>query len=807
MKVLLSWLREFTPVEGDPIAIGDTLSDLGLAVEEMSVLGEGLDGIVVAEVLATRPHPQADRIQLVDVDQGDGEALQICCGAFNMAVGDLVPLATVGTVMPDGRDIARRKLRGEWSNGMLCSAAELGLGDDAAGIMVLGAGLEPGAPLIEALGIEPDVLYDLEVNPNRPDAGSVAGVARDLAARLRLPFTIPVPELPEAGADATGRARVEIVDPDLCGRFVARVLDGVAVGPSSSWMANRLRALGMRPINNVVDASNFVMLELGQPNHTYDLDRVAGSTLRVRMARAGETIVTLDDVERTLTSADGVIADGDDQAIGIAGVMGGASTEIGGDTSAVLLELAWWDPMTIARTSRRLGLRSEASARFERGADPEIGHLAALRFAELLAPSGVTLAPGVLDERGHAPERSRVLLRTTRTNEILGTDLTGDEIGDYLTAIGCEVAHVPAGGEGGGGDVVRDADDVDLDVVIPSFRPDSSTEIDLIEEVARIHGYSAIERTVPRPDQVGALTPRQADRRQVRQTMVGLGCDEVMPVPFLAPGDIGRAGLSDELGVRVANPLVAEESVMRTSLRPGLLKTLAYNASHRLTGLRIFEVGHVFAHPDAPQPLPDEREVLGVALGGQEAPAAVLAWASLADALAVRGWSLEAAADEAGMHPGRSGRVHVPDGTGADVVVGLVGEIDPAVAAAYDVLERVAYLEIDLDRLLDLPHGEHHYQPVSKFPSSDIDLAFDVAESVPAAAVERRLRAAAADLLADLRLFDVYRGPQVAEGRRSLAFTLRLQALDRTLTDEEVAEVRARCVAAIESDLDATLRS
>ncbi len=619
------------------------------------------------------------------------------------------------------------------------------------------------------------------------------GWRRDLAARLRLPFAIPEPVPNTAGASAMDRAAVEIVAPDLCGRFVARVLDDIAVGVSSPRIQNRLRALGMRPINSVVDISNYVMLELGQPNHTYDLDRVAGGQLRVRMAKEGETIETLDGVTRSLVATDGVVADGDDVAIGIAGVMGGASTEISERTTSVLFEAAWWHSMTIATSSRRLGLRSEASARFERGSDPGICDLAARRFGELLADSGATLAPGVIDARGNEPARARVRVRTERANAVLGTNLSARDIAGHLTAIGCEVATA--------GD--------DLEVEIPSFRPDSATEIDLIEEVARLHGYSRIDRTVPRPDQVGALTSHQIDRRALRQAMVGLGFDEVLPVPFLAPGDLSRAGLSDESGVRVANPLVAEESVMRTSLRPGLLKTLAYNGSHRATGISIFEVGHVYAHPAAEragQRLPDEREMVGAALAGAEAPAAVRVWAAVADALGVRGWTLDADTEQPGWHATRTACICMPVAGGSTTRVGVVGELDPAVLAAYGVAERVAFLEVDLEALLALPHGVRRYEPVSKYPSSDLDLAFDTADSIPAAAVERRLRGAAGQLLADLRLFDVYRGAQVGEGRRSLAYSLRLQAPDRTLTDEEVAEVLSACVAAVETDLDARLR-
>ncbi len=571
MKVLLSWLRDFAPIEGDPVVLGEHLSDLGMAVESIEYPGAGLDGIVVARVLDLRPHPRADRIQLVDVDAGSGEPLQICCGAFNMAVGDRVPLATLGTEMPGGTVIERRRLRGEWSNGMLCSSRELGLGDDHTGIMILDTDDPPGTELRSTLGIVADVLYDLEVNPNRPDAMSVAGVARDLAARLGVAFRLPEPSVPLAGEGSPARpAAVEIVDDDICGRFYTRVLTGVRIGPSPAWIAARLVALGMRPINCVVDASNYVMLELGQPTHTYDLDRLAlgpdGSAgLRVRRGREGETLVTLDGLTRTLGPADAVITDADDVAVGLAGVMGGASTEISESTTSVLLELAWWDPMTVARTSKRLNLRSEASARFERGTDPEIAELAARRFAELLAPTGARLTTDVVDARGDLPGPATVEVRTARVNAILGTNLTASRIASLLTPIGFGVAR---------------SDDEVQQVAVPSFRPDTTTEIDVIEEVARHFGYANIPPTVPPSLRAGRLTPHQRDRRRVRDILVGLGYDEAMPLAFLAPDDLDRAGVAQP-AIRLTNPLAAEESVLRPSLRPGLLKSIRYNQSHR----------------------------------------------------------------------------------------------------------------------------------------------------------------------------------------------------------------------------------
>jgi phenylalanyl-tRNA synthetase beta chain len=791
MKVLLSWLREFAPIEGEVGALGEQLSDLGLAVESTDILGEGLDGIVVAKVLELREHPKADKIQLVDVDLGDGEALQICCGAFNMAVGDLVPLATLGTTMPGGMKIERRKLRGEYSNGMLCSATELGMGDDHSGIMVLSPDLELGTPLVDALGLAGDVLWDLEVNPNRPDAMSVAGVARDLAARLRVPFAIPEPSVTEAGAAVGEIGEVDIVDADLCGRFLVRVLRGIQIGPSPTWMASRLTALGMRPISNVVDVSNYVMLELGQPNHTYDLALVPEGRLGTRWAKEGEIIETLDGVERILTAQDGVIVDHHDQAIGIAGVMGGATTEISDSTRDVVLEMAWWNPMAIARTSTRLGLRSEASMRFERGADPEICELAARRFGQLLQQigDGVEVAPGVIDQRGDLPPREPLRLRTPRVNGFLGTDLSRDQISGYLAPIGFEVT---AAGDWEGGD--------DLDVVVPSFRPDTTIEVDVIEEIARHHGYGNIPRTMPELLTTGGLDERQRERREIRQVLVGLGLNEALPIPFLAPDDLHRAQV-DANGVTITNPLDANESVLRTSLRPGLLKTIAHNESHRAEGVRLFEVGRVFRAPSDGQALPDEPEWLAVALAGADAIEASGVWRELAEALAVESWSL-AAHDVSGLHPTRSAWITV-----AGELVGAVGEIDPAVADAYGVTERVGWLEVDLDALLAQRHGRRPYRQVSLMPSSDIDLAFEVDEAMPAAAVERTIREAAGDLLGDLRLFDVFRSNQLGEGRRSLAYRLRLQAQDHTLTDAEIADLRSRVIAATEQEVGAKLRA
>ncbi|MGH9136525.1 MAG: phenylalanine--tRNA ligase subunit beta [Acidimicrobiales bacterium] len=791
MKVLLSWLREFAPFDAAPDDIAHDLSMLGMAVESMELLGAGFDGIVVGRVLDLRQDPEAKKIQRVVVDAGADDPVEVWCGAFNMSVGDLVPLATIGTVMPNGMEIGRRKILGQYSEGMLCSTVELGLGDDASGIMVLGVDAAPGTPLKEALGIGADVRYDLEITPNRPDAMAVAGIARDLAARRKLPFALPEPSAPRRGEPASVAASVEVVAPELCGRFTASVLRGVSIQPSPEAIARRLTLVGMRPINNVVDASNYVMLELGNSNHPYDLATLPGGAIRVRRARDGETLVTLDDVQRTLTSDDLLICDGTDRAIGIAGIMGGADTEISERTTDVLLETAWFQAIAIAKTARRLGLRTEASARFEKGQDPFGIDLAIERFAELL---GAELAPGIVDVRGELPSRPPVRLRTSRVNGVLGTSLAPEDVRSLLEPIG--FSCTPAGD--------------DTEVAIPSFRPDCEVEIDLVEEVARHHGYDNIDRVVPPSVHAGSLTPRQQERRLVRRALVGLGLSEAMPMAFLAPGDLDRAGLvtpglrgpSAMTAITITNPLVAEESVLRTSLLPGLLKAVAYNESHRQLGAALFEIGHVFRRPtdvDTAE-LPDEREFLAVALAGQEAPAAVDVWHALAELLDVTGPSIRAA-EPPGLHPTRSAEVLV-----SDEAVGAVGEVDPSVLEAFGISERLAWLEVDLGRMLDLPHGEHAFRPFSRFPSSDIDLAFEVDDEVPAARVGEVIRTGGGELLVDLELFDVYRGQGVTDGRRSLAYRLRFQAPNRTLTDADVGEVRRAIIEAVQDELPARLR-
>jgi phenylalanyl-tRNA synthetase beta chain len=779
MRVPLSWLRDFAPIEGDPNELAATFSNLGLVVDGMEQVGRGLEGIVVARVLALRAHPDADKVQLVDVDAGDGRPQQIVCGAFNMAVGDLVPLAPLGTVMPNGMEIARRRMRGEWSNGMLCSATELGLPDQDGqeGILILPPGLaEPGTPFKEAMGLDVDTVFDLDITPNRPDALSIAGVARDMAAALKVPFHLPAASgLVDPSIE---RATIEVLDPDLCPRFTATVLSGVRIDRSPPGLARRLVLCGMRPINNVVDVSNYVMLELGQPNHAYDLDRLPGRGLIIRRARPGETLVTLDGVERGLEVDDCLICDAQGTPVGIGGIMGGASSEISDSTTTVLLEAAYFTPMAIARTGKRLSLKTEARARFERGCDPEIIDLAIDRFATLL-PGATRGATVDIRSADHVPKAKPVQVRTSRVNDILGTSLSDSDIAELLAPIGFETTLVEPGVQ---------------TVTIPTWRPDSEREIDVIEEVARLHGYRNIERTLPPGVRAGGgLSPYQKSRRRVRDILCGAGLSEAWTTTFLAPGDLERAGLPGN-AVEVENPLDSSESLLRTALLPGLLKAVRFNADRQEADVWLFEIGHVFERPDASgEQLPREREDVAAIVAGSEADAFLAArlWGVLAEALRLDEVKLEAAS-VAGFHPTRAARILV-----GGQEVGAVGEVDPGVIAAYGLTGRIGYFTASLEAVLAAPKRSDQAAPISRFPASDIDLAFVVSDDVPAAAVEETLRRTGGDLLERIRLFDVYRGPQVGEGRRSLAYHMRLRALDRTLTDAEVASVRARMIAAV----------
>jgi len=725
MKILHSWLNEFADFGNDVDAIADRITELGLAVESVDRVGTPVKGVVTAKVLRLEKHPDAAKVTRVYVDAGDGVERHVWCGATNMQAGDIVPLATLGTNMPDGRVITQRGILGIDSEGMLCSGTEIGLSSDGSGLLILPQGTALGLDVYEALGVDSDVVFDLDVTRNRPDCTGYLGVARDLAAGLGKQLVLPKVDQTATGQSLT--VPVAIAAPDRCSRFTVQVMSGISITQSPDWIARRLARAGMRSINNVVDVSNLVNLELNQPNHAYDFDSVKDG-FNVRLAREGEQFTTLDAVERTLSGDDLLICNAQDKPVGIAGIMGGLDSEVTDTTTSIAVEIAYFEPDAVRATSTRLALRTEASLRFERGVDPFGAKFAAARFAELLRIT----CPNLVVHSGATDARTDKLPAQARATEV------------RLNTI-----------------------------------------------------YANLGKIVPTSPVHGRLSDVQRRRRILREIVVSLGASEAMPNPFLAPGDLAKVGLSEDNALKLANPLVAEESVLRTSLVPGMLKSIAYNQSHRIRDISLFEIGHVY--PQGTEILPDEFESLCIMVAGADASVAMDLWSQVSSSLGV-GAQLAQDHPPAGYHATRSAQLKR-----GKMVLGSVGEIDPTVLANAGIVGRVACLEVNLSVVLSELPKPQSAQVVSKYPSSDFDLAFVVTNSVSAATLVKALRQAGGNLLIDLALFDVYRGKGVSEDSRSLAYRLRLQAPDRTLTDVEVSDVRAKCIAAAEK-LGAALR-
>ncbi|MFM8793690.1 MAG: phenylalanine--tRNA ligase subunit beta [Acidimicrobiales bacterium] len=781
MRVLLSVLREMADLPGDPGTVADAMNRLGMAVESVEHTGAPVSGVVTARIVRTEKHPDAAKVTRCWVDAGDGSERHVWCGATNMGPGDVVPLATIGTRMPDGREISRRGILGIDSEGMLCSPVEIGITDEASGLLILPAGTAIGVDPFSVLGIEPDMVFVLDLTRNRPDCWGHLGIARDLAAHFGC--AVRGPHVVQVATGDPVDVPVTITAGERCGMFSAVAVSGVRVGPSPAWVAGRLSRMGMRPINNVVDASNLVMLELNQPNHAYDLDVVGG--FDVRLASEGEHLVTLDGNERVLGVDDLLICNASSaEPVGLAGIMGGLNSEVTDATTRLALEVAWFTPDPVRFSVNRLNLRSEASVRFERGVDPGGVALAIRRFVTILSETcpGVTLhGDGTRIETESLPRPGSFHVRTERVRRSLGIAPDGARMAELLAPLGFIV--VP---DGSGASVTA-----------PGWRPDCTEEIDIVEEIARHHGYDALGKSVPKSAVHGHLTRMQQRRRDLRRVLVGLGLDEVMPMPFLAPGDLGAVGLDGSQHLRIANPLVAEESVLRTSLRPGLLRTVRYNQSHRSQRISLFEIGHVY--PPGKGQLPEEAEHLGVMMSGADVSAALAVWSEVGDALSV-GAQLDQSRIPAGLHPTRSAAL-----ARGKRIIGAVGEVHPEVLDHLGIEGRVAILELDLSVLLNELPKPQQARALNRLPSSDLDLAFVLPDSVPAVDLHRVLRQATGKRLVSLELFDTYRGAGVPEGSRSLAFRLRLQDEKSSVSDEMVAAVREACSKAAAS-LGAELR-
>jgi phenylalanyl-tRNA synthetase beta chain len=822
MRVPYSWLREYCDPGVDPGALAEWLAMTGTEVERVATVGPpSAEGFVVGKVLSAEPHPNADRLRVCAVDTGDGERT-IVCGASNVAAGQTVPVALPGATLPGGHKIGKAKLRGVESLGMICASSELELGEGPPGILVLEDDhLAPGTPLAEVLPIAEPVL-ELEVTPNRVDCFGVYGVAREVHAISAAPLGAEpwAEDAPAEGeGDVSDYASVAVEVPELCPRFTARVFTGVTIAPSPAWLQARLTAAGQRPINNVVDITNYVMLLTAQPLHAFDLDKVPGGALTVRAATEGEKMKTLDDVERSFDAETVLVCDSKGPS-GVAGIMGGQVSEVSGQTTSVLLEVATWNGTNILRTSRMLALRSEASSRFEKQLHPELC-MRAQRVASwlLVELCGAKLVPGTIDVAADIPEPRQLTLRVERVEGLLGMAIGQTDQVAYLERLG--FGAEPAGD--------------DLEVTVPPDRHyDVTREVDLIEEVGRVHGLDQhLPSTLPAvAGRAGGLSREQRLRRRAEDAMRDLGFDEIVGWSFTDPGQPGRlripAGDERARGVVLANPLSEDQSVMRTTLLGSLLDIAQGNLARGADRISIFESGRVYltTPPSGPKHDPESgnRPVdpfFGDFLGDRGAPAAephrigCLAAGPLmpkswrgggepADFFALKG-TLEGLAGQLGvelsvepaeepfLHPGRSAQVDV-----AGKPAGWIGELHPLVCRDWD-LEAATAFEVDLAVLLAAsPAGEETFEDVTTFPAVYQDLAVVVPAEVAAARLREAVLAAGGELLHAADVFDLYEGEQVGDGKKSLALRLEFRAADRTLTDEEVVAQRA----AIESGLE-----
>ena len=805
MKLPLRWLAEWIdlpwPAREPLEAFVERLTLGGLEIEDVIRTGPDLSALKVGRVLERKPHPGADRLSLCVVDLGDLEPVEIVCGAPNVAAGQTVAVAPHGATLPDGTRIKRSKIRGVVSNGMICSERELGLSPESEGILVLTSGAKPGTPLSEVLP-GGEVVLDVAITPNRGDWVSLLGMAREVRAHYGGSLRLPPCEPTEGGEDASRHARVSIEDAAGCPRYVARIVRGVTVAPSPAWLRERLAAAGLRPINNVVDVTNLVMLELGQPLHAFDLAEIRGGEVRVRAARPGERIITLDGQQRALEPDDLVIADAE-RALAIAGVMGGQGSEVRPETRDLLIESAQFHPSRVRRTARRLGLHTDASYRFERGVDPEGVGRAADRAARLLAElAGGGVCRGTAEARGQAlPRTAQIALRPERLNRLLGTALRPGEIAALLARLDIQV-------EAGGDELLRCRP--------PSWRADLAIPEDLVEEVARIHGYDRIEATLPGARLAGSEEPPERTlRERARDALRGAGLTELMTFPALRRGDLDALRLAPDDPrrslVELVNPIQAEEPALRSTLVPTLLRAAQLNLSRQAEGLRLFEIGRAFEARGAGE-LPRETwqavalwtDTKGASLWERrDVPLFFRAKGAAEAVLAELGCAatFRAGSREPFLHPGASGELLAGEET-----VAVLGELHPESAAAFGLEAELALLVLDLDALLRVPRSAGLYRELSRHPKVVRDLAVLLGRDVPAGDVLEWIGKTAGASLRGVSIFDRYEGRGVPEGKVSLAFRLEFQRTDRTLTDAEVGRSVERIVQELSERFGGELR-
>lgn len=797
MNVTLNWLKTYIDFDLSAEELADRLTMLGIEVEAIKELSTALNGVVVGKVTTIRPHPNADKLVLCQVDIGEEDTLQIVCGAPNVREGMFAPVATIGTDLPTGISIKRAKLRGEESHGMLCSEKELGVSESAAGLMELSSDLPIGTGFTDALGLD-DTVFELEITPNRPDCLSLIGVAREIRAETGNDIKLPEVNVQEDDTDIREVTSVTIDAPDLCPRYAARVIRGVKIGDSPTWLKQRLESVGIGVINNIVDVTNFVLMEYGQPLHAFDYNKLGENRIVVRRAAAGEALTTLDEEERKLTPEMLVIADAT-KPVALAGIMGGYDSEITETTSDVLLESANFDPSSVRATAKTLGMNTEASYRFERGADPEAVIPAINRATQLIVElAGGTVCEGTIDAYPGKCELGQIHLRPERVNFILGTELEATEIKQILLRLGFGVD-------------TGQQDDNSYQVTVPTFRRDITREIDLIEEIARVHGYDNIPTTLPKGD-IPVPKPRTLDevRRRIKKYLLASGMMEAINYSFCHPNCFDKIRLSEDNPLRDAlklqNPLSPEMSVLRTTLLPSLLVNAQHNHNHQIDNIALFEMSTVFLNGEEPARIagilageigdgvygnpyhsPDFFDIKGTVEGALEA-------CGIAD------WTY-AITDEPTFHPGRNAEVLLDNQR-----IGIFGEAHPEVLENYELPYKAYLFELDLEKLADAADFSKRFEPIPIYPSVLRDLAIVVEHDMPSDLPIEIIYSTGGELVESVRLFDVYVGDQVPEGKKSLAYTITYHSATETLTDKEVNDLHDKVVNRLNQELGAELR-
>jgi phenylalanyl-tRNA synthetase beta chain len=799
MKVSLKWVREFVDFDLPVDQLATRLTDAGLEVGGISRLGGDLEGVVVGQIEEVSRHPEADKLSICRVNVGS-DKLQVVCGAPNVVPKAKVPVALIGARLPGGLEIEKATLRGVESSGMICSETELELGEMGDGIMILEDDLRVGQALSSALDLD-DWILDLDLTPNRPDCLSIRGVAREVAALCGVRLKKEKLELQERGSQpAQELVQIQIDDSEACPRYAARVIKQVKIKESPFPVKRKLYSAGMRPINNAVDATNLVMLELGHPLHAFDYrlfashGKVGQKKVVIRRAKKGEKFTTLDQVERTLDAEVLLITDGK-EPVAIGGIMGGLKSEVGPDTDTILLESAYFDPRVIRRGRMFLGLSSESSQRFERGADPEGVAEAADRAAGLLESLAEgEVAPGLVDSYPRKIHPVEISLRPQRVNRLLSTDLSADQMTNILTSLDLEVRQQGQ----------------DLEVRVPTFRPDLTREIDLVEEVARIFGYSNIETSLRASGSlVTHVLPEDELIRKIKRFLSGRGCFEVITNNLVDPKALFKLR-PDQAQVTIQNPLSQELSVLSNTLAYGLLGVVSRNKNHLEKNVRIFELAKIFRPTKAK--LPEEKLHLGIAISGQRWPRHWEPEEAEVDLYDLKGILEELFSNlkldfemkpepDALFAQQRGFAVLMPE-----VKVGMVGELSEEARKVFGIRDQVFLAELDLEEMVAKVPQEVRFAPLPKFPPVDRDMALVVDEGLTSEVIKAKIEEVGASLIEEVSLFDVYHGKQVPAGKKSLAYSIRYRAQDRTLTDEEVDDIHRRIVSELEKNMGITLR-